>query len=184
MKRCKLININTGKILDCKSVAAFCRASKIKDPNLKIHIYAVLSEKRFSHLGWCLPKYYNTRIKLKDCYGNVYTGKIRDFIDKYDIPFSRIWRLFTGKKQIISGLSLYSTKLEYIRLNPFKARQYIVKTNKNRNLKANTIKNIIKQAPYLQYSNLLRLIHGKIGKYKGYTIKDILYKHRKILNER
>lgn len=186
MKNCNLTNIYTKKRIKSKSIAAFCRLSKLenKDKDARIHIYPILKEERFSHYGWCLSKNYNKYVKLKDVYGNVYGGYVRDLVDKFDkVTFQKLWWLIVGKRKVVNSISLYTTEIDFIPLNPFKIKQIRLTTPNNKILVGNKIVYLTKQIHKnnLSYRRLLDLVHGKTDVVKGYKIKDIEIELKKIL---
>jgi len=183
---CDLINIKTKKRIKAKSVAEFCRLSGLhkQDKDAKIHIYSILNEVRFSHYGWCLPKYYNTKVDIKDIYGNIYSGRIRDFMDNDHIAPRTIWQLFTHKKKVCYGLSLLETELVCIPPNIYKCKGYTLETPNNKLLKGKSLSSIKRQigdnGP--TYKSLVSLKQGRYASICGYKIRDIKVEKRQILN--
>lgn len=188
MRKCYLVNYKTGKKINSKSVTSFCKLAGLNkvDKNATIHIYSILNEKRFEHLGWCLPKYYYMQVKLKDIYGNIYSGKIYELAKNFNISERQIYKLVTKRKLVINGISLLETECLYSPLNPLKLINVKLMTPNNRIIRGKTIKSLNRQIGIdnVSYRSLLDLIHGKSLNVKGYNVIDLEFKKKFSLNEK
>lgn len=89
----RLQHIKTGRVISAPSIAAFCRRARLKG-NDRLHITPVLNGERLLHKGWALPRVLNSRLSLKDVFGNEVTRSIREL--KTQFGTMTIRRLLAG----------------------------------------------------------------------------------------
>jgi hypothetical protein len=181
-RACNLINLETGQVVRAKSITAFCKAAGLVDGNDKLHITPILNEERFHHKNWCLPKYYNTYLELKDIYGNIYKGKLSDFILRYKVSPRNLWNLLKERKVIANGLMLAKTELGGISPKPYKIKRYAFSTPNQKEISGNTITSIHNQLrDSVSYKTLLMLVNGQAYQASGYKVKSLDIEQRVIL---
>lgn len=184
MKRCYLVNLKTGRKIKAKSVVQFCHLAKLTSFNDRIHIYPILRDERLQHKGWCLPKYFYTKITLRDCYGNVYRGKVKDFLYTYKVKPCTLWNLITEKKKVLRNLSLSSSNLKGLFLRPYRVTLYKFKTPNEKIVTGKTLRGVQKQVKNITYRSLIKLAHFQAENVKKYTLRDIIIQQRKELLEK
>lgn len=188
MLMCNLTNIETGESIRCKSVTSFCKKAGLFkiDRNAKVHVYPIIKGLRFSYFGWCLTSMYRKHVKLKDMYGNVYSGRLGLIIDSFNVPYCRVFKLITGRKKIINGLSLYETEINHIPPKNKKVIKYTLNTPNGKSLSGKTIVSLERQIGRhnLTRESIHRLIHGHSFNVKDYTVEEIKTEHRYSLTKR
>lgn len=185
MIKCELINIYTNKIIKAKSVTEFCKLAKLNQINDKIHLYPLLREERLERKGWCLPKYCNTYLELKDIYGNIYKGKIKDLVKKYKVPPTTLWKLLINKKKINRGLYLNESKVNYLPPKNYKVIKYTILSPNNKEISGKTITAISKQLNNSASRNSIQKMINGHREYccNGYKLKNINIIKKEILKE-
>jgi hypothetical protein len=108
---CYLVNLETGRKIRAKSVVSFCRQAGLNSANDAIHIFPILRRERLHHQGWALPEFYHKKVELKDCYGNLCSGEVKDLLYQHKIPACRIWNLINGSKKVLGGIMMADTNI-------------------------------------------------------------------------
>jgi hypothetical protein len=182
MRYCELVNFETGRRISGKSVIEFCQKAGLTAENDVIHIYPILRGERLHHKNWGLPQYYNYPISLKDIYGNLYKGQLRDFLLKYKVSVHVIWSLVRRKKLIVSGLMLSDTETNFIPPKTYKVERYEFISPNGKVVSGKTLSGISRMlGNSVTQKSLSKLIHGYAQHPKGYRIKYIYTSDRKVL---
>jgi hypothetical protein len=165
---CKLVNYKTGQIINAESIVDFCKEAGLNGNDV-YHLTPILDGKRLHHKKWCLPEILNKKIELKDVYGNFYSGTIKDLMNKYKVPFIRLFKLLNGSKENCNGLMLKDKKIKYIPLKPYAIKNYQIKTPNNKILSGRTLRLLANRTNGgISYGRIAHLVHGKADIAKGY----------------
>lgn len=111
-------HIRTGRIISAPSIVAFVRKAGLKRV-ARFQFNDVLRGKKLSLHGWGLPRILNTRLRLKDVYGNRYEGTVAELRRK--LSGCTIRRLLKG--QPVASLALESH--DYGRIVPPRAERIV-----------------------------------------------------------
>lgn len=173
MRACKLINLQTGQVVQARSIKEFCQKVGFKH-NEMFHITPILDGERLHHKGWCLPEYWNHWLELKDCYGHTYQGHVRDFLFGYKVRACTLFNLMRGRKDMLAGLSLKDTKIVSVPLRPYKVVGYSLRTPNGRTMQAKTQTSLARQLQSsLTYRHLGSLLRGYTAQARGFRVRKI-----------
>jgi hypothetical protein len=169
-RRCHLQHIETGRVINVRSIAAFCRKARLGG-NARYHITPVLDGKRLSYKGWYLPATLRRTLDLRDSYGNVYRGvTLRDWVVKHRKSPGSARRLLSGARETVGGVTLLSNpKATDLTRRAMTVTKVVLARGKHR-VEADSVMEAAAKLGTTGASPIYDMVYGIRSHYRGYRL--------------
>jgi len=176
MRKVKLVNLHTGKLIKESSIINFCNLVGLAE-NEQCHLTPVLDQLRWSFKDWVLPETYEAmhqKWDWVDFYGNYFNLSIYEILNKFGLKQMfppKVSQILMLQSNFLYGLHFKEASQKFLTIDKRKILRISVHKD-GKILSAKTEKEL-SQMIDVERSGLNKLIHGKLEYIKGWRLKEV-----------